>query len=197
LPQGQEFVSQAADHAAMKRSESTPPGSPTTSPHRSGLDREEHANAPEGQGRAPIESAASAFEVAPSGPVRPVAANPFLDPPPQPAWHREDDLSRAATHRTPEPTVASLEPNPGVPAVGAKPVVSGVLATPLVVPAARRAPEAEPTRASAPAPTIHVTIGRIEVRASTPPAKPVRGPKAATVMSLEEYLRRRAKGGAS
>lgn len=49
---------------------------------------------------------------------------------------------------------------------------------------------------STPVPTIQVTIGRIEVRAtppSTPPSQPPRsGPP---VMGLEEYLNQRAKGG--
>jgi hypothetical protein len=46
------------------------------------------------------------------------------------------------------------------------------------------------------APTINVTIGRIEVRATTPPAAQLRKPKpAAPTMSLEEYLRRRDRGG--
>ena len=48
----------------------------------------------------------------------------------------------------------------------------------------------------APAPTIQVTIGRIEVRA-TPAAKaPVHErPAAPSALSLEEYLRQRSKGG--
>jgi hypothetical protein len=46
-------------------------------------------------------------------------------------------------------------------------------------------------------PTINVTIGRIEVRATTQPAAPKRKqPSAAPTMSLEEYLRRRNRGGA-
>ncbi len=49
-----------------------------------------------------------------------------------------------------------------------------------------------------PAPTIHVSIGRIEVRAtpaSTPPArKPSSEPK---IMSLDEYLQSRSNGGGS
>lgn len=45
-------------------------------------------------------------------------------------------------------------------------------------------------------PTINVTIGRIEVRATTPQAAQPRRPKpAAPTMSLEEYLRRRDRGG--
>lgn len=48
---------------------------------------------------------------------------------------------------------------------------------------------------AAPAPTIYVSIGRIEVRAT--PAPPAAAPKrqSAPVMTLEEYLQRRTAGG--
>lgn len=56
----------------------------------------------------------------------------------------------------------------------------------------RRAPDEAP--ANAPAPTIQVTIGRVEVRATNQPA-PSRQPSAqAPRLSLEEYLRRRSGG---
>jgi hypothetical protein len=42
------------------------------------------------------------------------------------------------------------------------------------------------------APAIHVTIGRVEVRAVTPPvAAPKPAPKSAPKLSLEDYLKRR------
>jgi hypothetical protein len=46
---------------------------------------------------------------------------------------------------------------------------------------------------SAPAPTVQVTIGRVEVRAITPAAQPPRmvTPKSPPLSSLEEYLRER------
>jgi hypothetical protein len=46
--------------------------------------------------------------------------------------------------------------------------------------------------AAEPAPVIHVTIGRVEVRAAAPagPA-PARRPSAPAVPTLAEYLRRR------
>jgi hypothetical protein len=45
------------------------------------------------------------------------------------------------------------------------------------------------------APTINVTIGRIEVRATPPPRAPAPAPRPpAPVMSLDEYLRQRAGG---
>lgn len=54
-----------------------------------------------------------------------------------------------------------------------------------------------PTVASAAAPTIEVTIGRIEVRAAPAPAPARAGPAVAPatpVMTLEQYLQRRAGG---
>jgi hypothetical protein len=46
-----------------------------------------------------------------------------------------------------------------------------------------------------PAPTVHVTIGRIEVRATPAPPAPASKPRATPAMTLEEYLQRRATGG--
>jgi len=43
---------------------------------------------------------------------------------------------------------------------------------------------------------INVTIGRVEIRAVSPPAQQRAKPKPATVLSLEDYLRQRAKGAA-
>jgi hypothetical protein len=54
----------------------------------------------------------------------------------------------------------------------------------------RRAPAATPPAASPP--SVHVTIGRVEVRASTP-AQPARSrPQPPRIMSLDEYLTQRA-----
>jgi len=49
-----------------------------------------------------------------------------------------------------------------------------------------------PTLHSEPEPTITVTIGRIEVRAVTPPPPTKSTPRVAPVMSLDDYLRRRS-----
>ncbi len=48
---------------------------------------------------------------------------------------------------------------------------------------------------SAPAPSINVTIGRVEVRAFAPPAPARTNPKKGPEMSLETYLQRRVEGG--
>jgi hypothetical protein len=51
-----------------------------------------------------------------------------------------------------------------------------------------------PPATATPAPTVNVTIGRVEVRAVPPPAQQRAKPKPATVLNLEDYLRQRAKG---
>ena len=45
-----------------------------------------------------------------------------------------------------------------------------------------------------PAPTIHVTIGRVEVRATLPATSPRKQSPTAPLMGLDEYLRKRTKG---
>jgi hypothetical protein len=56
-------------------------------------------------------------------------------------------------------------------------------------------PSLPPAVAPSP-PSIHVTIGRVEVRATPPPPAGSRDkPTLPPVMSLEEYLGRRAAGG--
>jgi hypothetical protein len=57
-------------------------------------------------------------------------------------------------------------------------------------------PAPPPARREAPAPTIQVSIGRIEVRATTASKAPARErPSAPAAVNLDDYLRRRAKGG--
>jgi len=45
-------------------------------------------------------------------------------------------------------------------------------------------------------PTVHVTIGRIEVRAVQPPPTAAKSHQSQPVMNLDEYLRHRSQGGA-
>ncbi len=59
-------------------------------------------------------------------------------------------------------------------------------------------PSPPPAAAAAPpAPAIHVTIGRVEVRATPPAAKERPHRSQSPVMSLDDYLRQRAKGEAT
>lgn len=60
---------------------------------------------------------------------------------------------------------------------------------PVLTPAGRPADERQ---SSEPEPTVRVHIGRIEVRATPPPAEPAKKPRRKTpVMSLDDYLERR------
>jgi hypothetical protein len=91
---------------------------------------------------------------------------------------------------------SGLPPTQGV----SSPIVATIVARPQVVPYVKPTTPptmSEPTAAPELAPTIQVTIGRIEVRATPPPApSPQRQRVAPPVMSLDEYLRQRASGGA-
>lgn len=65
---------------------------------------------------------------------------------------------------------------------------------PAMHPLPSHAPSPQPV--SAPAPTIQVTIGRVEVRATPPPASPTRKPTSQpAVMTLDDYLKSRTNGG--
>jgi len=67
-----------------------------------------------------------------------------------------------------------------------------------VVPSVRLAPPFAPPMAAATPQPIHVTIGRLEIRAVPAPAgRPRSARRPAPVVGLEEYLRGRAAGGAA
>lgn len=92
----------------------------------------------------------------------------------------------------PAPVRVTLPTAPSAQRVDA-PARTGAPAAP-VVPGATASPGAVAAPAPPPAPTIQVTIGRVEVRA-TAPSTPQRKPRPApTVMSLDEYLDRNAGG---
>jgi hypothetical protein len=123
---------------------------------------------------------------------RPLAAKPAITPAP------------AATVRIEAPAARTLAPKPAVAPASVTPSPAGGLR--IETPAIRPTPTARAPRfgppislptAKEPPPTINVTIGRIEVRAtsaSVPPARKSVAP--APAMKLEEYLRQRSAGGA-
>ena len=100
-----------------------------------------------------------------------------------------------------DPPPRSLaEPESRPPAKAVTPQSGPVLPLPVVArPQAR--PETQPRLSSAaeqatkPEPIIHVTIGRIEVRATPASSPPRKQTPAASMMSLEDYLRQRNGGG--
>jgi hypothetical protein len=92
---------------------------------------------------------------------------------------------------------------PSQPAVALKPVVApepserelparpGLQA---ILPTIRQLPSVPPARKPKPEPAINVTIGRVEIRAVPAPVQQRAKPRPETVLSLEDYLRQRAKG---
>jgi hypothetical protein len=63
------------------------------------------------------------------------------------------------------------------------------------VPSPRLLPPSQKREHAPERPSIHVTIGRVEVRATPPPARARQQVPQARAMSLDEYLRQRASGG--
>lgn len=92
-------------------------------------------------------------------------------------------------HTALEPAITRPEPRP---AEGSLPAAAAaVTARPRVRPYLEPMPPAPAPAAAQLEPTIQVTIGRIEVRA-TPPAQPPKQRSEPPVMSLDEYLRQRS-----
>ena len=115
-----------------------------------------------------------------------------------PAGQRESTSRRARASET--PTLVSQLSTPDSPNIPSpvKPAATmqKIRAVEAVVPAIRSFPQFPPAPKPPSAPTINVTIGRVEIRAVSPAPTPQRTrPKSANVLSLEEYLRRRASGG--
>ena len=101
---------------------------------------------------------------------------------PSPEPELEGAPRRPATRLPPEPR-PGLEP----PTVVVRPQVSALGLDQFATPAADEPPS--------PAPTVQVTIGRVEVRAVPPPEKPAEKRSQPAVMTLDEYLRLRTDGG--
>ena len=111
---------------------------------------------------------------------------------------RYGDRRPADVTRNLQPRAASIAPRDITPTSAAK--------SPTLPLAARVSPREKPdTRDERHAeettqmpPQIHVTIGRVEIRAHTPPPAIVRSaPRKESGLSLENYLQRRAGGGSS
>jgi len=105
--------------------------------------------------------------------------------------HRREPRPRSIQTRA-----AEIEPHPSASEQVTAP--SPVIALPPVTPLFEDRGEDHFTREgkqpSVPAPTIQVTIGRIEVRATPPPSSPKPRATRAT-LSLDDYLHRRGTGG--
>jgi hypothetical protein len=110
--------------------------------------------------------------------------------------HLGDRVALPAPTHEAAPRAAAPQPT-REPEVTPEPARGGALSSlgvrPLI-PAARIIPAPVATAPRMSEPTIHVTIGRVEVRATPPPApsRPRAQITAPPVMTLEEYLRRRS-----
>lgn len=107
-----------------------------------------------------------------------------------------DDESSATPRVRPESASVVVPQIPHAPQV--QTTVESVGA-PAAVPPPQIVPEYAPSGSGSSSAVVHVTIGRVEVRGVREPAAPVRrgdAPKS-KVMTLEQYLERRAAGGRS
>ena len=130
----------------------------------------------------------------------PHASAPERDTTVEPAPHRPPRLAVTDVPDTPEPSGATPPRTAGeaariemVQSVVRAPEPATVI-TPRLEPAAPLKPKGLASHVEPP-PTIHVTIGRIEVRAALPAAPQARKTGRAPVLTLDEYLRQRNGGG--
>ena len=166
-----------------------------------------HDRAPHVQGAPAPQTAAQATTRGTRTASQDVAAfqPPSSQPQPQPQPHEVESRIAAQrvmpTHAEPRPALdVNASPSRFVPSVDASPNPRprGAQTGMLVEPRLPRdsGPQRQPAQAPA-APTVHVTIGRIELRAAAPapaPAPP-RSAARAPALSLSDYLERRAKAG--
>ena len=105
----------------------------------------------------------------------------------------EDNASRSSI-------VPSVDPSPAIQTVRPKQGMLVEPQTPRASTQQHKGGDAQPRLSPQPvvAPTVHVTIGRIELRASAPTASPAPSRPTANrpALSLADYLERRAKAGA-
>ncbi len=118
--------------------------------------------------------------------VRSVASPPRTIRPVDPATTSTEVLN-AQSHFSPEIRPSAASTKGTFPRDSSRPVS----------PVARKENGPSPSReTSAPPSTIHVTIGRVEIKATTPPTTASRAnPRKNPAMSLDHYLQRRSNGG--
>jgi hypothetical protein len=119
--------------------------------------------------------------------------------PPSPATPAvEAPERRGARSSTPAPPEARTTSQAAPPPAAARVEPAGERAAALVRPTTRRrtAAPAAPSHVATELPPVRVTIGRIEVRAVTPPAQtpPRPAPRGPAPLSLDDYLEQRRSG---
>jgi hypothetical protein len=176
---------QAAPHTGPRRARATPSPGPVAAEKEDG-----RRPAPE-----PQERPAPPPTQRPR--VRPRSSEVTSPPSPQPEPARVESTPAGPSATDAPRESVSLRP-PDAPSprppLGARTIEPSSLHRP--APPDRSPRDAGAPERAAPAPTVHVTIGRVEVRATHAPAASAR-PRSAPppVMSLDEYLKRRAEGG--
>jgi hypothetical protein len=116
------------------------------------------------------------------------------EPPTGRAQRRRASSRRQAAEPVPEAPRARTVMVERVRIVPRDELVPSPARQPALRPAVLQAATPAATPAAEPAPDVHVTIGRIEVRAVPAPPAPAAVERRPPVMTLEEYLRRRAGG---
>ena len=110
----------------------------------------------------------------------------------KPSRKNDGEQSRQSQKAEVKQLTPPIERRTNEPSIRQKPVPSGN--QPAIKRAAARA-DAKDSSKQATAPVIHVTIGRVEVRATPPPANKSRvAQRAGPKLSLEDYLRARGEG---
>ncbi|NUM43473.1 MAG: hypothetical protein HUU38_02120 [Anaerolineales bacterium] len=165
----------------------SPPATPIPAPHRGRLDAPERVET--------LLHTHTLRERIIERPILPAPINPAppITPPPTETPRKEPPppaITPIAEHLTP----TQPRPTPLAPKAPAFKLPEPTVITPVLRPVL---PDILPApKASAPAPTIHVTIGRVEVRATPASAPtPSRPAKTPSVMTLDEYLLRKNTGG--
>ena len=110
------------------------------------------------------------------------------------SMHRPEQVAQAVAQAAGDSSSsAAVSMVPGAVAVKARNETAPINTKPTLL---SEALVSSPIRGEAVAPAIHVTIGRVEVRAVTAPAEPARPRerKAPPLLSLDQYLRQRNEG---
>jgi hypothetical protein len=135
----------------------------------------------------------------------PLAVAPAPLPPSRMEGRGDGDLITPAQDTSArQDGVTNNSSQPGASSAQARPPASRFTVTPQIAPMpgyeqrsehfTPRIDDKPAIAASSTQPTIHVSIGRVEVRATPPPAAPVRKPSSRPTLSLDDYLRGRKEG---
>jgi hypothetical protein len=134
---------------------------------------------------APRHTTPADVEVSLARPDREVARPSSQPAMQQTNWHAAAPaVPSQPSERSPEPAIVPARRAP------VEPIGAPAQPRPAAEPPAARV---DATAPPAPAPTIHVTIGRVEVRANLPAASQPAAPRRGSAISLDDYLQQQAE----